>query len=152
MPVINWFEAQVLSDQIAMVGVLVGAVGLLGVFLQLRQQSLQAQTAFEDSFDERYRQVVSPIPTRALLGDELTEEEYQAAFDDLHRYIDLCNEQAFLFNKRRIRRKTWVYWLDGLSSNLDRPAFKRAWTEISTQAPNDFSELRDAIRKHRRSR
>lgn len=143
--ILDWFGGQQLADQISMIGVLIAAFGLLGIIWQLSQQSAQARTTFEDSFDERYRQVIARIPTKALLGETLSEEEYRETFDEFYHYIDLCNEQAFLWKRRRIRRRTWLQWVDGIRGNFSRPAFQRAWLEISSKAEADFSELRQVL-------
>lgn len=102
----------------------------------------QAIVSFEDSFAKEYRELASKLPTKALLGGVLSEEEYNKHFDELYHYIDLCNEQVFLKNTGRISDSTWKFWQDGIKTNLQRPAFKRAWSEIAYKAPHDFSELR----------
>jgi hypothetical protein len=60
----------------------------------------------------------------------------------LYFYIDLCNEQVFLRQNRRVCGATWVFWQDGIRSNLGRPAFKKAWEDFKLAAPNSFRELR----------
>jgi hypothetical protein len=60
----------------------------------------------------------------------------------MYQYLDLCNQQVFLSKLGRISKDTWVYWLDGISTNLQRPAFARAWSEIAARSNGDFSELR----------
>lgn len=102
----------------------------------------QSVTNFEDTFAKEYRELAAKLPTKALLGEPLTEEEYTRHFDEMYHYFDLCNEQAFLQNVGRISKKTWCFWRDGMASNMRRPAFERAWAEIAARANNDFSELR----------
>lgn len=102
----------------------------------------QSVTNFEDTFAREYRELAAKLPTKALLGEPLTEEEYVKHFDEMYHYFDLCNEQVFLRNLGRISEKTWNFWKDGIASNLKRPAFERAWAEIAARANNDFSELR----------
>ena len=63
----------------------------------------------------------------------------------MYHYFDLCNEQAFLHNNGRISSKTWLFWREGIASNLARPAFARAWCEIAARANGDFSELRELL-------
>ena len=82
------------------------------------------------------------MPTKALLGEVLTEDEHLEHFNEMYHYFDLCNEQVFLYNARRVSKKTWAFWKDGISSNLRRPAFARAWSEIASRAGDDFAELR----------
>ncbi len=102
----------------------------------------QNVTSFEDSFAREYRELAATLPTKALMGKELSEEEHNAHLDEFYHYFDLCNEQEFLHQRGRISRNTWKFWHDGIASNLQRPAFRRAWNEICTQTKSDFSELR----------
>jgi hypothetical protein len=118
------------------------AVGVLFVLWQIWLTKKVATTQFEDSMAKEYRELAAKIPTRALLGEELTEEEYKDTFDEFYHYIDLSNEQVFLRQRGRISEGTWTYWLDGIRSNLARPAFNRAWEEIKSQAKDSFKELR----------
>jgi len=117
------------------------AVSVLLVAWQLLRTHQQSVTVFEDSLAREYRELTAKIPTKAFLEGNLTEQEYEANFDKFYRYFDLSNEQAFLHKKRRVRASTWIFWKDGIASNLKRPAFKRAWNEVCKRS-SDFAELR----------
>lgn len=109
---------------------------------QLVLAQRQSVTNFEDSFAKEYRELAAKLPTKALLGDPLSDEEYLTYFDEMYHYFDLCNEQVFLQSVGRISNRTWIFWKDGITSNLRRPAFDRAWSEIASRANDDFSELK----------
>ena len=117
-------------------------VGVLVTAWQLVLLKRLNVTSFEDSFAKEYRELAAKLPTKALLGEALTDEEHLKHFDEMYHYIDLCNEQVFLHNVGRISNKTWDFWKDGIASNLRCPAFNRAWTEIAARASGDFSELK----------
>lgn len=99
-------------------------------------------TNFEDAFAREYRELAAKLPTKALLGEALSDDEHAKHFDEMYHYFDLCNEQAFHYSVGRVSDKTWIFWKDGIASNLRRPAFERAWSEIAARANNDFSELK----------
>lgn len=135
-------------DQFALLNTGFAAITAAGIIVaawQLRITKRQAVTTFEDTIAREYRTLANLLPTEALLGEELSEEKYQKAFDELYHYFDLSNEQVFLRQRGRIRRQTWAFWRDGICSNLRRPAFKRAWEEISRRSDGDFGELRRLI-------
>lgn len=117
------------------------AIGVFFAFIQLRTAKNIAQLQFEDSLAKEYRELASRIPTKALLGQELLEAEYQESFDELYRYVDLSNEQVSLRQRGRISEAVWKSWCSGMQSNLSLPSFKRAWLEIQEQSIN-FQELR----------
>lgn len=137
---------QDLFTEIGAIASAVTAVGVLLAILQLRLTKQQAITSFEDTISREYRELATRIPTKALLGKQLSDAEHEKALDEFYHYIDLSNEQTFLRQTDRISLKTWVFWRDGIKSNLCRPAFKRAWDEISEQAGGDFYELRRLIK------
>lgn len=75
---------------------------------QLRANYRQARTQFEDSMSKEYRDLVQAIPTKALLGEPLTDEEFGLAQDEIYCYIDLSNGQIFLRQQRRVSEAAWV--------------------------------------------
>ena len=109
---------------------------------QLRESREQARTLFEDSLAREYRDLIQAIPTRALLGERLVGKPFERAFDELYRYVDLSNEQAFLRQKKRVSKATWQNWSTGMASNFALPTFEDAWCKISDRAPGSFAELR----------
>lgn len=119
------------------------AIAVVVAARQLLLTKRQAITAFEDSLAKEYRDIAGKLPTKALLGDPLDEKEFADHFDELYHYFDLCNEQAFLRKAGRVSDKTWDFWRDGIASNLKRPAFERAWSEIACRSNGDFEELRE---------
>jgi hypothetical protein len=123
------------------IAAIVAAVGVLFAYWQLCTSKKIAQAQFEDGLAKEYRELTSGIPTKALLGEDLSESEYQDSFDELFRYVDLTNEQVSLRERGRISKKVWLYWLSGIQSNLRLPAFHRAWTEIKGKSKS-FAELR----------
>ena len=89
----------------------------------------------------QYRALMQNEPVAGLLGGVLGDREHQRALPVFFHYFDFCNEQAFLREKRRIRKTTWKEWRDGMEENLRGPAFARAWTEIVARMPESFDEI-----------
>lgn len=95
------------SEWVSAVASTVTAVGVIFAFGQLHFSRNIAQLQFEDSLAKEYRELASRIPTKALLGAELTETEYASAFDAFFRYVDLSNEQVSLRQRGRISLIVW---------------------------------------------
>jgi hypothetical protein len=129
------------AQWVSALAAVVSAGGLLLAFWQLRLMKRMAVTQFEDTLAREYRELAAQLPTKALLGEELTEDEHKKALDEFIHYIDLSNEQVFLRRSRRISLVTWQNWRDGIRSNLERPAFAKAWQQITDRSGN-FAELR----------
>jgi hypothetical protein len=109
---------------------------------QLYVTGRQATTTFEDTLNIQYRQAIEELPIEALFGEPLNEEELSRLLPHFYRYFDLCNEQAFLFSLGRVSKNTWQNWEEGIKGNMNRPAFKAAWNEVSRRASGDFESLR----------
>jgi hypothetical protein len=105
------------------IGNVATALGALAAAWQLYLVHRQSVTNFEDSFAKEYRELMSKLPTKALLGDPFTDEEHIKHFDEMYHYFDLCNEQAFLYKSGRIAEKTWRFCREGIASNMRQPAF-----------------------------
>jgi hypothetical protein len=118
------------------------ALGVAIAAFQLHQAKNQSASAFEDQIAREYRQIAARLPIGALLGESLTDYGHQKALDEFYHYFDLSNEQIFLRQNQRVSNKTWKQWVTGIRSNLERPAFKRAWKEIKDRSNGDFDELR----------
>jgi hypothetical protein len=117
-------------------------VGVVFAACQLRLSKQQSATSFEDAMVREYRELASTLPLPALLGEPLSDELHRDKLDEFYRYFDLCNSQIFLHDQKRIRDETWAFWEEGIRSNMRRPAFARAWSEIAARANGDFAELR----------
>ena len=85
------------------------------------------------------------LPIGALLGDELPKEDVISALPAFLHYFDLCNEQAYLRKRKRVRKSTWSEWEEGIVQNFRRPAFAMAWEIIAERADDSFDELREVV-------
>lgn len=131
-----------LLDTFSLAASISTAVGIPLAVFQIRTARIDAVRQFEDGFSKEYRELANRIPTEALLGVELSDEQKSKHFDELYRYFDLCNEQIYLRQKERIRVKTWRFWCDGMKSNFAKPAFRWAWEKIEFTQTKEFSEFR----------
>lgn len=118
------------------------AIAVIVAAWQLFLSQKQSVTTFEDSLAKEYRDIAATLPVEALLGELLSDVEHTDKFDEFYRYFDLCNQQVFLRQSGRVSDKTWKFWKDGIGSNLDRPAFARAWSDVAARCNGDFFELR----------
>jgi hypothetical protein len=130
-----------LPQWVSALAAVVSACGLFLAYWQLTLMKRMAGTQFEDGLAREYRELAARLPTKAMLGEELTENEHQCALDEFIHYFDLSNEQVFLRQSKRISLVTWLNWRDGIRSNLQRRAFARAWQEIKEGSAN-FAEFR----------
>jgi len=129
-------------DLVQAIGSMATSIGVFLAWLQLRSTREQARLQFEDRLVEQFRAIARELPIEALLGEELPSDIHSKMLGAFYRYFDLCNEQAFLYRNRRIRKTTWRDWQEGIRSLIRLPAFTSAWAEIENRAGNSFGDLR----------
>ncbi|KQC08027.1 MAG: hypothetical protein APR54_05160 [Candidatus Cloacimonas sp. SDB] len=122
------------------------AIGIFIAVIQLIYSYGHSITRFEDEVSKEYREIIKPIPTEAILGEELSDDEFKKHLESIFSYIDLSNEEIFLRQRGRVSRKTWDYWRSGILSNMKKPVFKKAWDiiiEANKKHPDNktFAEL-----------
>mgnify|MGYP000207760153 CR=1 FL=1 len=128
---INWNTFAAIATAL---GVLVGAN-------QMRQNGKLAQSAFEDTLDQQYRNLSMEIPVDALIGKDVSQSQKDKTRECIYNYLDLSNEQCFIRKKGRVTPDTWNDWCTGIKANLGKPAFKVVWDEVKSEAPGTFSFL-----------
>jgi hypothetical protein len=121
----------------------------LVAWIQIKSLSVQARTDFADRLTQQYREIMRDIPLEIWLGSELKElagdERQSRCRDAIYRYIDLAQEQAFLFGKNRIAEEIWEEWSTGIRSNFCLKAFGDVWQEVKTKHPDNFAELKRLV-------
>ena len=138
----DWSTVSAIAGLVSALAAIATAFGVAIAFYQLKATRNIAQLQFEDSFSREYRDLISHIPTKALLNGTLTRTEYANSFDDFFRYIDLSNEQVTLRCNNRISEEVWRNWCSGIKNNLELHAFKKAWEEIKKRDTKSFQSLR----------
>jgi len=128
-----------LTDWISALSTLVAA---LFVGWQLLESRRIAQATFEDSLDQQFREIAKDIPVPALLGESVCEADYPHVRELIYNYLDLSNEQSFLFSRGRVGKRTWRSWRQGIEANLKLPVFKRVYDEVQASNPDAFTYLR----------
>ena len=117
-------------------------IGVVIAVVQLFRGVSQQKTNFEDSLTKEYREIIHRIPYKAMIGDEIDDEESYKTFNEIYNYMDLCNEQIFLRKTGRVRAKTWRYWQEGMLTNFSQKVFDRASQEIFSKLRHNFTELK----------
>lgn len=73
------------------------AVGVLLAAWQLWLSRKQSITTFEDSFSREYRELAAKLPTKALLGQPLSEDKYKGTLmSSITTSISAMNKPFFI--------------------------------------------------------
>jgi hypothetical protein len=106
--------------------------GLKGVRDQMRV------TVFLE-YTERYAKIMQNMPYQARepgsgyqLASQSSEERYRvvAVFRE---YLNLCSEEKWLHDQKRIDRPTWKIWECGMQDVARFPSFREAWSLLEPE-------------------
>lgn len=112
---------------------LTAATLLLGFWSFCKQLNCQVFLAY----NERYEKIIESFPSGTLesrlrLGETLPErsEELSAC---LLRYLNLCSEEFFLYQKGFLSKKVWNVWEPEIERMLRSPVMRREWQRIRVE-------------------
>lgn len=118
------------------------AIGVAIAAWQIRRNAEQTKTSFEDSLNKEYRELMRPVPLKALVGENVPGTEAEVAKEAIYNYLDFCNQQVYLRKQKRIRKSTWLEWQEGMKINLALPLFAEVAQLVFTRLPHIFCELK----------
>jgi hypothetical protein len=118
------------------------AIGVAIAAWQIRRNAEQIKTSFEDSLNKEYRELMRPVPLKALVGENDIGNETKEAKEAIYNYLDFCNQQVILRKQKRIRKSTWLEWQEGMKINFKLPLFAEVAEMVFAKLPDIFSELR----------
>lgn len=152
---INWIkvnhdQASALAAVVSAITSFVALIGLYFVWVQLNETKKIAQQQFEDSLAKEFRELINKIPTNVMLGESLSDEEFEKHFDEFFHYFDLTNEQIILKKRNRISDEVWSDWNEGIEAIMNLPVFQKAWARIENSKINQFNELRKLIKSNKK--
>jgi hypothetical protein len=126
------------------VGSILTGLGVIFIFWQAYQRSKQFTTEVEDKLTGEYREIVASGPTEAFLGGEIDDNKDNIN-EDLHRYLDLTNQQIWLRCYGRVSRSTWENWDDGIQEHIKNQQIAETFDEInSTYTSGKPYDMRNA--------
>nr|WP_308855461.1 hypothetical protein [Vibrio vulnificus] len=127
-----------ISDVATAIAAVIAAISLGVSAFQTRLSRRIAETAFEDSIDQQYRDLAKEIPVDVLIDKctDLSNDTREVIFN----YLDLCNQQIYLRAKGRVSEERWIDWRDGIQENLSKHGFNLIWTEVKDKASFSYLE------------
>jgi hypothetical protein len=135
----------------------VGVAALAVTFRGIRDQ-LWLQTFTE--YTKRYSSIMEGLPFEARKPggrfdpEDLDDDSTSAYLSVMRNYLNLCSEELYLFEKKRIDAETWLIWTDGMSQVTEFPGFEFAWRRLRDEyVPYEgFVTFMDALMEAHRLR
>lgn len=86
-------------------------------------------------YTRRYQEILINMPHRIFDG---TGEMDAKAKMYMRLYFDLCSEEYHLWEKGMIPNQVWKIWKEGMQITTNRPVYKTAWEELSSEYNDGF--------------
>lgn len=119
-------------------GVVVAILTLaIGVLQFIRQQ----RWSFFEKYTARFQHIIEIMPESVLSGKTVPEEDKKQAMRATRLYIDLCSEEFYLRQKRRINRKVWKEWKGGMEIIFSNPFVKNFFQKTYQKTYHDFANF-----------
>jgi hypothetical protein len=104
-------------------------------------------------YTDRYAKVMRALPFEARQPgsdytlDRISEEERASLLSVMREYFNLCSEEFWLMRNKRIDRRTWDVWVQGMREVARFPSFNGAWAQLRREYRffRDFGEFMDDL-------
>jgi hypothetical protein len=104
-------------------------------------------------YTRRYSEIMDDLPFEARrpggnfdLG-ALPVNERQRALGAMRRYLNLCSEELYLHQRRKVDDETWSIWVTGIRDTVRLPCFQHAWSLLRPEYDfyADFCSFMDDV-------
>ena len=128
------------TQWIAVAGVAAAVVGsAVAIFTGLKGVRDQLRVNVFLTYTERYAKIMSDVPSEARRpGAEYhlnlrPVEERDRVRSAFREYLNLCSEEMWLHDHRRIDHATWHIWEQGMRQVAQFPSFRDAWEFLACE-------------------
>lgn len=111
----------------------------------------QLQVAVFLTYTDRYAKAMGDLPFEARRpGSDyriasLSPQERARVLSAYREYFNICSEEIWLRQRRRIDHATWAVWEKGMQQVARFPCFREAWESLSFEYEY-FGTFRDFVR------
>ncbi|HRI59499.1 MAG TPA: hypothetical protein PK228_07240 [Saprospiraceae bacterium] len=117
------------------------AVGLiftaLGLFLNWWENRRNHRLTFFAEYTKRYQEIMIALPFEAFKKDfdvtKLNEVSQKKILAQMLAYFSLCSEEYDLKNEGFVKDRIWNNWAEGITANLQKPAFQWGWEQVKNE-------------------
>ncbi len=127
------------TQWIALASVAAVVVSALAIAVALKGVRDQLRVTVFLTYTERYSKVMNGVPFEARRPgsdyqlDSRHAEEKARVLSAFREYFNLCSEEMWLREHRRIDRATWQIWERGMQQVARFPSFREAWEFLASE-------------------
>jgi hypothetical protein len=132
-------ESMTTTQWIAIASVAAVGVSALAIAAALRGVLDQLRVTVFLTYTDRYAKVMNQVPFEAREPGSnyrlasRPEDERIRVLGAFREYFNLCSEEIWLHEHRRIDRATWNVWKRGMQQVARFPSFREAWEMLAVE-------------------
>jgi hypothetical protein len=113
--------------------VLVATIAILVSLKGIRDQLWMFTYA---EYTRRFAEIMDALPFQARRPggrfdlESLPVAEQECILGVMRRYLNLCSEEYYLFQRGKIDKKTWAIWTNGIRDTVRLPCFLSTWAAL----------------------
>jgi hypothetical protein len=115
------------------IGLIVAALGAIGVMFGLRQSYRERIRQFESMYVKRYWDIYDHLSLKAIRGSS-TARIGRGDEKAIRNYILLCEDELQMRRSGYISDSTYYVWADGMRLQLSQSMFKDIWSRVRDEA------------------
>ena len=100
--------------------------GVIAFIVSACQVKQQLKFSLFEKYTARFSQIMQSMPEEFFKEDVETLSEKKK--DEINHYIrlyfDLCSEELYLYEQKRVDEKVWREWKDGIKESFNNPLIR----------------------------
>jgi hypothetical protein len=121
-------------------------IALAAIFITVYTFKQQLKQNFFTDYTKRYQEIMLHLPDKIFKNDVEYDDLDCETKCYLRAYIDLCSEEYYLKETKKIDKKVWENWEEGMKSAFSKTVIKKAWQNFDKSSYKDFARyVRDEL-------
>ncbi|RIJ45491.1 hypothetical protein D1614_22740 [Maribellus luteus] len=138
---------QIVTLAITLIGIV---VAIITIIVQSNMTRKQMRLNFFADYTKRYQEIILNFPETINQSDfdysKLEPEVRDKTLRYMRAYFDLCSEEFYLSQSKRIESEIWEEWSEGIKYTFSKKAFRDAW-EIVNLDSKFYSQFKAWVEK-----
>lgn len=124
-----------MTEWIQLIALLVAIIVLIITIINFNNQM---KLNFFADYTKRYQEIMLHLPEDIEINYNGFSELPNEVKRYLRAYIDLCSEEYYLHQLKKVEHKIWVNWEQGIKAAFNINVFKDAWVCFDKESYPDF--------------
>ena len=105
--------------------------GIIALVVSACQVKQQLKFSLFEKYTARYSQIMQSMPEEFFKEDisVLTKDKRDAINHCIRLYLDLCSEEYYLHEQKRVDHDVWCEWEGGIRAAFDNPLVSLFWNK-----------------------